>query len=278
MTNELWRHGWDESYREYARKMDLFENGPETTNFQQLLDKGIALPEPSSIPDVEMRTKLWEVLAGLADLRVHLDHTDHLSDRELYEKLWRDTLRIDVPAIDEIGFSSYVQLLMPDGTEPETSIFFRYFADDDWRRDRMKDEPQYTMPPHEDPPYNRDALLPQPNHDSWPEASNWLRANWHASALASNRFGPTTEAIAFVEQLYDAGATGVAVDNIMMLPNHDWTPYADTLIVELPEEHEQRRALLALMRDVGRPDEDGEESIENLFTDSGQSRVRLWWD
>ncbi len=33
------------AYREYARKWDLIENGPRTTNFQQLLDKGVELPE-----------------------------------------------------------------------------------------------------------------------------------------------------------------------------------------------------------------------------------------
>lgn len=276
MANQL--RDEHQQYKEFARKMMLFEEGPTTTNFEQLTAAGVQLPEPDSIPDADIRTKVWEVLAGLTKLRVYLDHTDHLSDRELYAKLWHDTLRTDVPAIDEIGFSNHVQLLQADGTEPETSIYFRYFADEEWRRDWVKEDPTYAMPPHENPPFNRDCLLPCADYEGMPEAVEWLRANWSSSALASNRFGNTAAALKFVEQLYAAGATMVAIDNIMMLPNHDWTPYADTLIVDLPEDPVRRRELFELMKEVGQPDEDGPNSIEELLMDHGQSSVRLWWD
>ena len=93
------------SYREYARKMQQFESGPTTTHFEQLTAAGIQLPEPEAVADADVRRKLWEVIAGLASLRVYLDQTDHLSDRELYTKLWHDILREQTPAIDEIGFS-----------------------------------------------------------------------------------------------------------------------------------------------------------------------------
>src|SRR5829696_3251876 len=95
------------SYEEYARKMDLFMDGPTTTYFQQLLDAGIQLPEPDAVSDADIRTKLWEVLAGLDKIRAYLEQTNHLSDRELYAKLWHDTLRGETPAIDEIGFTSH---------------------------------------------------------------------------------------------------------------------------------------------------------------------------
>lgn len=266
----------EEAYREYARKMRLFEDGPTTTNFQQLIEKGVELPEPDSVGDADIRTKLWEVLAGLAELRVYLDHTDHLSDRELYAKLWRDTLRSDVPAIDEIGFNSQVQLLLCTGDEPETSLYLRYFADEAWRTDWQKDNPDYEMPPHEDPPFNRDCFIPCPDYEGLPEAAEWLRANWGSSAFASNRFGATAHALKFVEQLYAAGATMVAIDNIMILPNHDWTPYADTLIVMLPDDRACRRELFELIEHDGRPDE-WDKSDEPL-SDFGQNSVRLWWD
>ena len=44
-----------------------------------------------------------------------------------------------------------------------------------------------------------------------PEALQWLRSNGHEAALASNRFSSTAEAIAFVEQLYAAGASRVFI-------------------------------------------------------------------
>lgn len=276
MTNELSRNQRDESYEEYARKMDLLENGPTTTNFQQLLDKGVYLPEPDAIPDAEIRTKLWEVLVGLADLQVFLDHTDHLSDRELYAKLWFEILREEVPAIDEIGFN-HVTVLHP-GDDADDELYLKYFADDEWRKFWQQDHPTYVMPTREDPPFNRDYLLPVSADVQPPEALEWLRANWNESALASNRFGPTVEAIRFVEQLYAKGATQVTIGNIMMLPNHQWTPYADTLIIELPREPEKRHELFELMKDVGQPDEDGGELVEELLTDCGQSTIRLWWD
>jgi hypothetical protein len=263
----------DESYKEYARKMDLFMDGPTTTNFEQLTAAGIQLPEPDAVAEAGLRTKLWEVIAGLAELRVYLDQTDHLSDRELYAKLWHETLRVETAAIDEIGFSSHVSLLQPDGVEPDTSLFLKYYADDKEREWWRQDDPDFAIPPHEDPPYNRDALLPCA-HGGKPDAAAWLRANWSASAFATNRFGTTKQALEFVEQLHAAGATGVWIDNIMMLPNHDWTPYADALLVEVPEDPARRHELFEFMEHVGRPDEDAGE----VLTDHGQKEVRLWWD
>lgn len=260
------------SYREYERKMILFEEGPTTTNFEQLTAAGILLPDPDAVPDSDLRTKLWEVIAGLAALRVFLDQTDHLSDRELYAKLWHETLRAETPAIDEIGFSSHASILQPDGVEPDTSLYLRYYADDEVRERWRKDDPDITMPPQEDPPYDRDVLLPCA-YNGKPDAAAWLRANWSASAFATNRFSTTTQAGAFVEQLHVAGATGVWIDSVVMLPNHDWTPYADALLVELPEEPARRRALFDVMEHVGRPDQQDDE----VLTDCGQTEVRLWW-
>ena len=72
---------------------------------------GGSAPDPDAINDADIGAKLWEVIAGLSRLRVYLDQTDHLNDRELYATLWRDVLRLDVPAIDEIGFNNHVSLL-----------------------------------------------------------------------------------------------------------------------------------------------------------------------
>jgi hypothetical protein len=263
----------DDDYKAFARKMSLFDEGPTTTNFQQLIEKGVALPRPDEIADADVRTKLWEVLSGLSELRVYLDHTDHLSERELYAKLWNETLREDVPAIDEIGFNTHVQLLS-SGEEADTALYLKHFADEKSRDYWIKDFPDYPMPVHEDPPYNRDCLLPRPAHEGGPEALAWLRANHNESALATNRFSKTSDAIAFVEQLYAAGATGVWVDNIMMLPHHDWTPYADTLIVDFPD-GATRHEVLELIEHVGRPDRDAGEPPPHFI---GPSSVRLWWD
>src|SRR5262245_55301691 len=87
------------AYEDYARKMDQFVYGPTTTYFEQLISKGIELPAPDAISDADIDKKLWEVMAGLTSMRVYLDCTDHLSDRELYATLWSRHLRGETPAI-----------------------------------------------------------------------------------------------------------------------------------------------------------------------------------
>ena len=263
-----------DSYEEYARKMDLFMDGPTTTYFKQLCDGGIELPEPDSISDADIKTKRWEVIAGLEKVRAFFEQTNHLSDRELYAKLWHDTLRGATPATDEIGFTSDLGLLRPGEDDADTALFLKYYADEAERERWHSDFPEDEIPAHEDPPFNRDDVLPGP-HETVAEAAAWLRANWSESAFASNRFHSTAKAMEFVDQLYAAGATEVCVDNVMMLPNHNWTPYADTLLVRLPEDPTKRSALFDLMEHVGKPDEDGDDE---LLIDSGQQEVRLWWD
>jgi hypothetical protein len=153
---------WNEdAYREYERKMMLFEEGPTTTNFEQLLARGIELPEPDTIPDDQIHAKLWEVIRGLAEIRTFLDYTDHLSDRELYGKLWHRVLQHEVPAINEIGFNEHVDLSFASDDDWSV-VHLRYYADDDERQAWSREFPDDAIPPHEDPPYDRDRLLPAP--------------------------------------------------------------------------------------------------------------------
>ena len=261
----------DDDYREFVRKMEVFENGPTTTNFAQLIEHGIQLPDPDSISDADITAKLWEVIAGLSKLRVYLDQTDHLNDRELYAMLWRDVLRTEVPAIDEIGFNSHVGLLTP-GDDEHTAVYLKYYADEDERRNWIEDFGVSDLPVHEDPPYNRDQILPRPSLERGPEALEWLRANHNPSPLATTRFSTRDEAVTFVEALYAAGATDVEIGNILMLPNDRWAPYADTLVVALPADHAQRREVFELVEQIGRPGDEGKA------LDCGQSTIRLWGD
>lgn len=103
----------------------------------------------------------------------------------------------------------------------------------------------------------------------------WLRSNRNPSAFATNRFGETSAAVAFVEGLHAAGAVEVYVADPLAEPERlreEGGPYADTLLVALPADAKQRAALFAAF---------AKEATSEGFdppVDEGQGMELLWWD
>lgn len=115
------------------------------------------------------------------------------------------------------------------------------------------------------------------SEDSGPEAWKWLRTNQNRSALASNRFSSTEEALEFVDKLYAMGAKRVLVpkDSIQ---NDSGTikcrggQYADALIVELDPEADSSE-LMNLCA------EEGEGANERFPGEPIDGKwLYLWWD
>lgn len=104
-----------------------------------------------------------------------------------------------------------------------------------------------------------------------PEARTWLRGNPSPSALATNRFGTTEKALAFVDELYALGAAAVLIDEVFI--DGDGYPYADTLLMELPEDHGARMQITRFCEDEGPTEVSGDFRM-----DAVSDRVRLWWD
>jgi hypothetical protein len=142
-----------------------YEKAPWTTNFKQLEEAGIELPAPETLNDEQLTKKLWEVIHALALLRVFLDETDHLSDRELYTELWSDMLREEVKAMPPDPDGAYHLSPLGGCSEEDIQLQMKYYADDEWRQQFQEEFPDFVMPDPEDPPYDRDRLLPQPNYD-----------------------------------------------------------------------------------------------------------------
>jgi hypothetical protein len=110
-----------------------------------------------------------------------------------------------------------------------------------------------------------------------PEALGWLRENRNESALASNRFGETDRAVRFVEELYASGARLVIVPDEAINSDDDTMrfeggPYADALLVNLPEDEVKRKAVIAIcQRELKREGFKLEEGMSN-------DQIYLWWD
>jgi hypothetical protein len=145
----------------FWKSVMAFEKAPETTHFDQLVGRGVALPKPEEMDDEDLTVKLWEIIQWLAGIRVYLYHTDHLSDRELYELLWWDLLRQTTVDTSELAGTSCHLDILGNGSEEEHYLYLKYYAD---KRERQFWEEQYPdeqIPEHSSLPYHRDELLPK---------------------------------------------------------------------------------------------------------------------
>jgi|SoiMethySBSTD1v2_1073268.scaffolds.fasta_scaffold534267_1 hypothetical protein len=141
------------------------ERAPSTTHLKLLSRQGIHLPPPDELPDAELHDKLWELIRGLEKQRTFVYHTNHLSDRQLYTHLWKHSLR--EWAIDLGNHSDgYCGLdLLGAGSDEDIDLDMKHYADEAERARWQESFPDYQMPPHEDPPFDRDRLLPR---RGWP--------------------------------------------------------------------------------------------------------------
>jgi hypothetical protein len=141
----------------WRRVMD-YENAPLVADAQRLRDAAIDLPDPDAMDDPQLTAKLWQVIEALADMDVFITSTNHLSDRELYDRLWRHSLREEHPLV--AGSIDHVDLV-GTGSEEDIHAWMKFYADNETRRDWLKDFRDYEMPAHKEPPYDRDRHLPK---------------------------------------------------------------------------------------------------------------------
>ena len=51
--------------------------------------------------------------------------------------------------------------LLGSGSDEDIHLYMKYFADEQYRKQWASDFPDFAMPPHEDPPFDRDKDLPK---------------------------------------------------------------------------------------------------------------------
>jgi len=157
----------EDLHNQFMNYISVFEEAEWVKTFDVLVQGGMELPSPDELDDRQLAAKLWEVIRGLAMLRTFLYSTNHLSDRELYEKLWDEVLQEEGPLLlNRVDSACHIDLVS-SGSEEDNELYLRYYADEETRRDWLKDWPDDSIPEHEEPPFDRDRHLPSRDQPEW---------------------------------------------------------------------------------------------------------------
>ena len=146
---------------EFLRHVLEYETAEPISLLRLLENAGLEIPAPDQLDGTTLTAKLQEVIQRMATLGAYLLHTNHLSDRELYEYLYRDGLREEAVLFPENPSYAYMIDLTGSGSDEDNLIYLKYYADEEHRKPWALDWPDDPMPQHEDPPFDRDSSLPQ---------------------------------------------------------------------------------------------------------------------
>ena len=146
---------------EFLRHVLEYETAEPISLFRLLENAGLEIPAPDQVDDVSLTAKLQELIQRMATLGAYLLHTNHLSDRELYEYLYQDGLREEAILFPENPSYAYMIDLTGSGSDEDNLIYLKYYADEEHRKQWALDWPDDPIPEHEDPPFDRDSSLPQ---------------------------------------------------------------------------------------------------------------------
>ncbi len=157
---------------EYGRSIAAWETAPWVSEFELLERDGVILPHPDDLDDDQLTDVLWKVIENMATRNTFFYHTDHLSEREFYERLYHEVLHEpakDYSAVldpDELtGPGAWVQSIDMCGDD-DLEAYWRYYADEETRREDAELHTDLQMPPSEPCPYDRDRFLPRSYEDA----------------------------------------------------------------------------------------------------------------
>jgi len=146
---------------EFLRHVLEYETAEAISLLKLLENAGLEIPAPDQLDDNALTVKLKEIIERMAAVGAYLMHTNHLSDRGLYEYLFHDGLREEAVLFPENPSYAYMIDLTGSGSEEDNQTFLKYYADDKYREQWATDWPDDHIPEHEDPPFDRDRFLPQ---------------------------------------------------------------------------------------------------------------------
>lgn len=156
-------HGEDEPTSDleigFLERVIAWESEPRSTHRAWLARHGLSFVPPAELSGHALKRELWRLIEALAVARVFLYHTNHLSDAELYARLWAEVLAGECPdfarTIDDACHWDFA-----DAGSGEEELWLRYHATPQERRDWKQWFPEVALTPRERVPYRRDHRLP----------------------------------------------------------------------------------------------------------------------
>jgi hypothetical protein len=138
-----------------------FERAELDTDLNRLARRGVVMVPPAELDDAAITRKLWEIIRELARIGGFLYHTDHLSDRELYDWLWCSGLREDTPDRASMPDAAWHTSPVGAGKDEDSAIYLKYYATDEERDQWHRNHPEEAIPKHAALPFDRDRHLPR---------------------------------------------------------------------------------------------------------------------
>src|SRR5687768_12431565 len=146
---------------EFLRQVLEYETAEPISLMHLLENSGLEIPAPHTLDNDALTVKLKEIIDRMASLGAYLLHTNHLSDRELYDYLYHDGLREEAVLFPENPSYAYMIDLTGSGSDEDNQIYLKHYADEEHRQQWAQHWPDDPMPEHEDTPFDRDRFLPQ---------------------------------------------------------------------------------------------------------------------
>jgi hypothetical protein len=146
---------------EFLRHVLEYERAEPISLLQLLENSGLEIAPPDQVDEETLGFKLKDIINRMASMGAYLLHTDHLSDRALYEYLYHDGLREEAVLFPENPSYAYMIDLVGSGSEEDNQTFLKYYADVQHREQWASDWPNDHMPDREELPFDRDRFLPQ---------------------------------------------------------------------------------------------------------------------
>jgi hypothetical protein len=143
---------------EFLQRVLATETGPYISNREWLEREGSVFVPLAELPAGSIGVELMRLVNALARARVFINYTDHLSDEELYERLWDEVLPDELPDLPRTEAEGFHWDFSGGG---ETNAWLTYYASDEERERWRTEFPEVVIPPRCRPPHARDHLLPK---------------------------------------------------------------------------------------------------------------------